>query len=96
MNLTTQIQDSNKPISVQKILQEQGKATLIKIAKDKILEKHHSKTNALVVLLTGKAIYEEEERTILLENIHDFVEITAHVTHRVIAKEDTLLLLIQG
>jgi quercetin dioxygenase-like cupin family protein len=69
-------------------------ATLIKIQKNALLDNHQSRTNALLVLLSGKAIYEEEDRKIVLSETNDSVKIPEKVTHKVKGKEDSLLLLI--
>ncbi|MEZ4886456.1 MAG: hypothetical protein R3E32_17095 [Chitinophagales bacterium] len=97
MNLSTLILDSDKAIATKRILNEEGNgtATLLQLKKGTVLKKHHSKTNAVLVLLTGKAMYEEEERTILLSVPNDFVEIVEKVVHQVVGEEDSLLLLIQ-
>jgi quercetin dioxygenase-like cupin family protein len=95
MNLKQEISDSDKMVATKNILKEQGSATLIKIKKDGILAKHQSRENALLVLLSGKATYEEDDRSIELTAANDFVQIPGKVTHSVSGKEDALLLLIQ-
>lgn len=93
MNLINQIEDNHKSVNVKKILK--GTATLIRIAKDGLLAKHKSQTDALLTLVSGRVSYEEEERIVDLVDVHDFVEIHADVTHKVVAQEDSILLLIQ-
>jgi quercetin dioxygenase-like cupin family protein len=46
-------------------------------------------------LLSGKATYEENDRSIELSEPNDFVQIPGKVSHSVSGREDTLLLLIQ-
>ena len=53
-------------------------------------------TNAMLVLLSGKVIYEEKERSENLSEPNDFVLIPAHVTHKLTGLEDAQLLLIQS
>jgi len=95
MNLNNKIEDKDKLVIAKNILREKGNATLIKLKKDAVLREHQSMTNAMLVLLSGNAIYEEDERKETLTNSHDFLYIPQHVTHKVSATEDSLLLLIQ-
>ena len=97
MNLSALIPESEKAISTKRILNEKGNgtATLLQLNKGALLKKHHSKTNAVLILLTGKAIYEEDERTVLLAAPNDWVDIPEMVVHEVLGEEDSLLLLIQ-
>ncbi|MFT5167592.1 MAG: quercetin dioxygenase-like cupin family protein [Saprospiraceae bacterium] len=95
MNLYDIIQPHDKPLATKNILKGNGSATLIRIKKDGVLDKHQSRTDALLVLLSGKAVYEEEDRTISLIQAHDFVNIPEKVTHSVRGEEDSLLMLIQ-
>ncbi len=95
MNLHDFLANAEKPVSTKRVLKENASATLIKINKGTILDKHQSRTNAMLVLLSGKAVYEEEGRTIELLKAHDFVKIPEKVSHQVLGKEDSLLLLIQ-
>lgn len=84
-----------KPVAIKRILNSTGVANLIRIQSDQVLNDHQSKNDALLVLLEGKAVYEEQDRQIELENQLDCVEIPARVTHRVRAVENALLLLVQ-
>ncbi|MFK7907066.1 MAG: hypothetical protein AB8B69_18165 [Chitinophagales bacterium] len=97
MNLLALIPENEKTISTKRILNEKGNgtATLLQLKKGALLKKHHSKTNAVLILLTGKAVYEEDERTVLLAAPNDWVEIPEMVVHEVLGEEDSLLLLIQ-
>lgn len=52
-------------------------------------------TNALLVLLSGEAVYEEADRRELLSKSLDFVRIPAKTTHRVTGTEDAVLILVQ-
>jgi mannose-6-phosphate isomerase-like protein (cupin superfamily) len=95
MNLKDELPAVDRMISVKNILKEEGNATLIKIKENGVLKEHQSKTNALLILLSGKATYEEADRTVLLSDPHDFVRIPEKLTHKVTGEEDSLLLLIQ-
>jgi len=95
MNLDTILEDMNKTVTTQNLLRDKGVATIIKIRKEGILKEHESMTNALLILLSGAAIYQEHDRTVALSQPHDFVRIPAKVTHRLTGTDDALLLLIQ-
>lgn len=95
MNLTDELLATDKMISVKNILKEQASATLIRIKENGVLKEHQSRTNALLVLLSGKAIYKEADRTVSLVDSHDFVRIPEKTTHEVLGEKDSLLLLIQ-
>ena len=95
MNLTDQIPTTDKPVIVKNILKGNGTASLIKLKKDGILDKHQSKTNALLILLQGQVTYEEADRKVDLAEVYDFVQIPEKVTHKLIAKGEALLLLVQ-
>ena len=94
MNLHDILANVEKPVSTKSILKENGTAILMKIKKESLLDKHQSRTNALLVLLSGKAVYKEDGRTIELSKVHDFVNIPEKVSHSVLGIEDSILLLI--
>ena len=95
MNLLNLIAATEKGVTTQNVLKDKASATLISIKKDAVLKEHQSMTNAMLVLLSGKVVYEEKDRTGKLFNAMDFVKIPAHVTHKVSGLEAPVLLLIQ-
>lgn len=95
MNLQDLIATTEKDVSTQNVLKDKASATLLSIKKGAVLKEHQSMTNALLVLLSGKAVYEEKDRTEHLSTASDFVRIPAHVTHKLTGLEDARLLLIQ-
>ncbi len=95
MNLLNLITATEKGVTTQNVLKDKASATLISIQKDAVLKEHQSMTNAMLVLLSGKAVYEEKERTETLSAPMDFVHIPAHVTHKLTGLEDAQLLLVQ-
>ncbi|MCF8246937.1 MAG: hypothetical protein K9J37_18475 [Saprospiraceae bacterium] len=95
MNLLELQTATEKGVSTQNVLKEKASATLISIKKDAVLKEHQSMTNAMLVLLSGKAVYEEKDRTENLSAALDFVRIPAHATHKLTGIEDAKLLLIQ-
>ncbi len=95
MNLLNLIAPTEKGVSTQNVLKDKASATLISIKKDAVLKEHQSMTNAMLVLLSGKVVYEEKDRTENLSAALDFVHIPAHLTHKLTGLEDAQLLLIQ-
>lgn len=94
MNLENYIKENDKLVQSQVIFGDKGCATLIQIAERSILDDHQSTSKAMLILLKGSAIYQEADRAVDLKEVHDYVEIPAHVTHHVRAHEDSLLLLV--
>ncbi|MEZ4920363.1 MAG: hypothetical protein R2792_14775 [Saprospiraceae bacterium] len=95
MNLSDYLKDSDKPLAVEHILKELGQASLIRMQEGAELAKHQSKTNALLILLEGEVVYKEAERSIVLANVHDFVNIPELVLHELHAEKNALLLLVK-
>ena len=95
MNLNDILANTEKAVAAKNIMKDKGAATLLQIKKGAELKEHQSMTKALLVLLSGKAIYEEQDRKIGLSERLDFVHIPAKVTHKVSGVEDALLLLVQ-
>ncbi|MCB0664383.1 MAG: hypothetical protein KDC80_01110 [Saprospiraceae bacterium] len=94
MNLKKLMRDTVKDIESKSILKDRGTVILMKIREGKTLKEHQSISHALLILISGKALYEEEQRAVLLEENMDTVEIPPHVTHKVSAEKDSTFLLI--
>lgn len=95
MNLLELIEATEKAVQTKNLLRDKGAVTLLQIKKGGALREHESMTNALLVLLSGRAVYEEGDRREILTTCLDFVRIPAKITHKVIAMEDAVLMLIQ-
>ena len=95
MNLSNLIEASERPLSIKKVLHGKAVASLIQFNKDSILNKHQSNTDALLILLKGEAIYQEENRKVALTKTNDFVNIPQRVMHELQGKQGSQLLLIQ-
>ena len=95
MNLNNILANAEKTVAAKNVLKDKGAATLLQIKKGAELKEHQSMTNALLVLLSGKAVYEEKDRKVELSERLDFVRIPAKVSHKVSGVEDALLLLVQ-
>lgn len=95
MNLLDLLKAREKEVATKNILKDKASATLLQIKKGAALKEHQSMTKALLILLSGKVIYEEKDRQENLALVNDFVRIPAHVTHKVTGVEDSVLLLVQ-
>ena len=95
MNLLELLTPTEKEVFTQNVLKDKASATLMQIKKGAVLKEHQSMSNAMLVLLSGSVVYDENERWEALSEEMDFVRIPAHVTHKVTGLDDSVLLLIQ-
>ena len=72
-----------------------GKVISLQILKDSKLEEHVTKVPALLVCVSGNAVYEDEKGIKAVLFSGDFVKIEPNVKHWVIGIESTNLLLIK-
>ena len=72
-----------------------GKVISLQILKDSTLEEHITKVPALLVCVSGNAVYEDEKGTKAVLFSGDFVKIEPNVKHWVNSIEDSNLLLIK-
>ena len=73
---------------------EQGTAISLQIDAKKVLKKHITKVPAVLVCISGKATYKEENKTLKLKK-GSYVMIPANVIHEVIAKKKSNFILIK-
>ena len=95
MNIT-QIHSGEKPVSAVALFKgEQGTATALHILQGQELKEHMTKVPALLICITGEAIFENEQgmKETLLPG--DYVQIEAMVKHWVKAKTDCNLILLK-
>lgn len=71
------------------------KVISLQISKDSTLEEHVTKVPALLVCVSGNAVYEDEKGTKAVLFSGDFVKIEPNVKHWVNGLENTNLLLIK-
>ena len=95
MNIQDFTNSFSKPIATNKILRANASTILLEIASGAVLKEHQSMTEALLILISGAVVYEEEDRSVELKEIMDFVQIPAQLTHRVRGLKNSRLLLIQ-
>ncbi len=73
---------------------EQGTVIALQIDANKVLKKHITKVPAVLVCVSGKATYKEENKTVKLKK-GSYVMIPANVIHEVIAKKKSNFILIK-
>ena len=97
MNLTDFKGDPAKPLGVSTFFQnEKGVLKIMRLDRDGIIKDHKSPVQARLVLLRGAAVYEEVGgAAIELSEPMDYVEIRPEVLHRVVARADSFLMLVQ-
>jgi quercetin dioxygenase-like cupin family protein len=73
----------------------EGKVIALQIASGENLKKHLSKVPALLVCVSGNAIYNEDNGTTVELKAGDFVHIKANVQHSIDALAESNFLLIK-
>jgi quercetin dioxygenase-like cupin family protein len=95
MNLKN-LHSENKPVQTQLIFSaEEGKAISLQIASGGQLKEHITKVPALLVCISGDAVFQDEKGKSILLKTGDYVKIEANVKHWVDAKEDSNFILIK-
>lgn len=95
MNIN-ELHTQHKPVSAIPLFKaEEGSVTAIQILHGQVLKEHQTKTAALLICVTGEAVFENEKRVkeILLPG--NYVNIEAGVKHLVKGIRDSQLLLIR-
>ena len=90
-----QMQEATKPVV--KILKQGDSYKVIAIGLKSgiVLKEHKTAVPATLVVVEGKVLYNEAERSVELKKDTDF-EIPVNVLHGLLAVEDSICLLIQG
>ncbi|MCB0655252.1 MAG: hypothetical protein KDC57_03900 [Saprospiraceae bacterium] len=85
----------DKPVALTNLLRDAATVSLIRLQAHAQLSAHQSKTNALLILLNGEVVYQEDDREMVLHEPYDYVRITARKTHELSGRSESLLLLVQ-
>lgn len=72
---------------------EKGQIISICLKKGGELKEHVSKTNVILFCITGEIIYQDENNTIETLTNGDYVNINSNVEHKIIANDESQLLL---
>ena len=95
MNLAN-LHSTDKSVSAVKLSTENySNTTSIHLKVDGVLEKHLTKTPALLLCITGKTIFENEKGEKHTLTSGDYVNIEPHVIHWLTAKEESDLVLLK-
>ena len=86
----------NKPVQTQMLFEPtESKVISLQIAKGETLKEHVSKVPALLVCVSGNAIFTDEKDTIINLNSGVYVMIEENIKHAIKAIEDSGFLLIK-
>jgi quercetin dioxygenase-like cupin family protein len=86
----------NKPVQTNMLFSgTEGKVIALQIASGEHLKEHLSKVPALLVCVSGNAIYNEDNGTTVELKAGDFVHIEANVQHSIDALAESNFLLIK-
>lgn len=85
---------SDKPVSAVSLFKgESATVTALQILENQTLKEHITKTPALLVCVSGEAVFENEQGQKTLLKTGDYVDIEPQVKHWVVAHSDSQLLL---
>ena len=86
----------NKPVQTQLLFEpKDAKVISLQIAKGETLKEHVSKIPALLVCVSGNAVYTDEKGTVITLNSGTYVMIEENVKHAVKAIEESNFLLMK-
>lgn len=86
----------NKAVQTQLLFSTtEGKVISLQIATGEQLKEHLSKVPALLVCVSGNAIYKDEKEAVINLKSGDYVNIESDVKHRIDAIEESNFLLIK-
>jgi quercetin dioxygenase-like cupin family protein len=96
MNHISKLHDAQKEVSAQLLFTgTESKTMALHIQKGGLLKEHITKVEALLVCISGEAVYEDEKGVKHTLKNGDFFRITPMVKHWVKGVEDSQLLLIK-
>ena len=96
LNALDSLHDNNKSLSVQVLFKgTEGVTRSLQINKDGILAEHITKTDAILICISGEVIYEDEKNKKKTLKAGDFYRIEPQVKHWVKGVHNSQLLLIK-
>jgi quercetin dioxygenase-like cupin family protein len=96
INQLDSLHDSTKSLSVKVLFKgNEGVTRSLQINKDGILAEHITKTEAILICVSGEVNYEEENKTKHTLKTGDFYRIEPNVKHWVKGVENSQLILIK-
>lgn len=90
-----ELHDATKTVSTTKLFKGEGTIISLRILKGNELRDHSSQVAALLICVEGHAIYITGDNLSTVLNPGDYVHIEALKLHKVVAMEDSQLLLIK-
>lgn len=94
MNLNDLIASQKEVAAAAFFKSDKASATAIRIKKEKLLKEHITKTPAVLICITGDALFENERGLSIQLKPGDFLEIEPHLKHWVKGIEDSLMVLV--
>lgn len=95
-NQLDSLHDNTKLLSVNALFEgKEGVTRSLQINKDGILAEHITKTDAILICVTGEVVYEDEKNNLKTLKAGDFYKIEPQVKHWVKGIENSQLLLIK-
>ena len=86
----------NKPVQTQLLFEpKDAKVISLQIAKGETLKEHVSKVPALLVCVSGNAVFTNEKGTVINLSSGDYVMIEENIKHAVKAMEESNFLLVK-
>lgn len=86
----------NKPVQTTMLFSAtEGKVISLQIVAGEQLKEHLSKVPALLVCVSGNAVYKDENDSVINLKSGDYINIPADVQHRINAVEESNFLLIK-
>lgn len=90
------LHQTDKSVSAKSFFKmEEGNATAIQILKGELLKEHITKIPALLLCVSGKVVFENENAHIETLKLGEYILITPMVKHWVKAEEDSQLVLLK-
>lgn len=90
------LHNNNENLSVKQLFKgKEGITRSLQLKKDALLKEHITKIEALLICISGEALYEDEKGNKKSLKIGDYIIIEPMVKHWVKATEDSQLLLIK-
>lgn len=90
-----ELHDVSKSVSTAKLFKGEGTIISLRILKGNELKDHSSQVAAILICVIGHAIYITGDNQSTVLNPGDYVHIEALKVHKVVAMEDSQLLLIK-
>lgn len=89
------LHNDSKEVSAQSIFKGEGSATSIQLLAHASLKEHVTKTNALLICISGEILYQDETGASKTLKTGNFIDIPANIKHWLVASQLSQLILIK-